>query len=282
MTLAVPKPVSLTPPAPSGITTELVYVTDDMAGKWLATNFGNRPVRKAMVARIAGCIERGEFVFTAETVKFDRDGNLIDGQHRLNAIVESGLGAWLLVVRGLSREAAEFMDQGATRTIADVLGQRGVSNRHAVSAIARWRLLWDLGSYSRHGKGSRDITRAEVVEYSHQNEDTLTLAAHQAASVARALGCGGSAVFGLMFNVFEEVSRKHALEFFAQLADGVGLTGGDPILTLRNRLIREGTKAYLPGELMYGICKAWNTWREGKTLRNVYFSNPSPGTLFAR
>lgn len=59
---------------------------------------------------------------THQGVAFRHDGALIDGQHRLSAIIEAGMPADLLVVRGLPNNAFMAIDNGIKRSMADLTG----------------------------------------------------------------------------------------------------------------------------------------------------------------
>lgn len=65
-------------------------VTPMKAARWLKRNIANRRVSPKVVRNYAGDMSRGEWLLNGEAIKFDRDGNLLDGQHRLGAIVHNG------------------------------------------------------------------------------------------------------------------------------------------------------------------------------------------------
>jgi imidazolonepropionase-like amidohydrolase len=122
---------------------ELMIVTPDMARSWLESNTGNRSVRKQAVRRLAGVMETGGFGLTHQGIAFDDTGRLVDGQHRLMAIAESGVPATLLVCRGLPRSRVGMVDDrvGGTRSICDHMRYQGVEANNKQVAIARIMML---------------------------------------------------------------------------------------------------------------------------------------------
>ena len=84
----------------------------------------------------------GHWQFNGEAVKFAGDGSLLDGQHRLAAIIEADVVLPLLVVRGLASSAQETVDGGAKRKFSDVLKLRGEPNADHLAAVARRVTLW--------------------------------------------------------------------------------------------------------------------------------------------
>ncbi|MEX5590866.1 hypothetical protein, partial [Pseudomonas urmiensis] len=79
-------------------------VTPDMARKYLECNNGSRPVRKQWVAELARRIRDGEWRQTHQGIAFDSDGNVLDGQHRLMAIVLANLPVSIMVFNGFDIE----------------------------------------------------------------------------------------------------------------------------------------------------------------------------------
>jgi hypothetical protein len=102
--------------------TEIVNITPQMASEMLALNVNNRPLRRSMVEGLKLSFLRGEYVQTHQGIAFDKDGNVLDGQHRLTAISELRDGSFpMLVTRDVSNDAFRVMDIGAKRTNADAL-----------------------------------------------------------------------------------------------------------------------------------------------------------------
>lgn len=107
------------PPRP-GMTQELEFITPEAAVRYLGMNFSrNRTKKGHWVLRLTESIRSGEFRTTHQGVAFDENGELIDGQNRLHAIVAAGEGVWLWVARGVCHEDVQVVDRGVTRSLAD-------------------------------------------------------------------------------------------------------------------------------------------------------------------
>ena len=123
----------------SDITSSLELVTPEMAALYLRANTKNRPVRKTNIAYFAKLLRKGEFLPTHQGIAFSSSGRMLDGQHRCLAIIETDIGAWMLVTRGLEDEAFKAIDFGGVRrTYSDItgLGPRAVAaSRFIVSRI---------------------------------------------------------------------------------------------------------------------------------------------------
>lgn len=98
-----------------------VTVTPELAKKYLARNPTNRPMRPGRVEYFADLIRRGAFLCTHQGVAVSPAGKLLDGQHRLAAIVETGISADMMVASDVDEETYIAFDRPASRSIADVL-----------------------------------------------------------------------------------------------------------------------------------------------------------------
>ncbi len=101
--------------------TSIVKVTPAMALEWLAMNKGNRRLRRLHIRQLADAMLRGEWVLTPDGIAFDVNGTLINGQHRLHAIVLSGMTIEMNVTTGVPEKAFKVIDQGVKRTTGDLL-----------------------------------------------------------------------------------------------------------------------------------------------------------------
>ena len=80
---------------------ELVTINPQKASELLSRNFNNRELNPINVQYFVDIIECGEWQGTkANSIQIDVAGNLINGQHRLNAIVQTNaeLPVWLFTV----------------------------------------------------------------------------------------------------------------------------------------------------------------------------------------
>lgn len=99
---------------------QVLDVTPTLAKNWLKTNTLNRPVRQSYVSYLAECMKRGEWGINHQAVALN--GNkLIDGQHRLLAVVESGLPAVKMsVINDADTASFDTIDIGVKRSHADI------------------------------------------------------------------------------------------------------------------------------------------------------------------
>lgn len=118
---------------------EWILVTPAIAKQWLTKNTSNRRLRKRTVVRYACDMKAGQWLETHQAIAFSEAGVLLDGQHRLAAVIESGVSQRFLVVTGCSHESQLVVDKVLPRGAADSITLEGslgpVSNKEV--AIAR-------------------------------------------------------------------------------------------------------------------------------------------------
>lgn len=103
-------------------TVSIETVTPELAQTWLDNcNEGNRLLKKNNIAYLSKNISAGCFYVTTGGCGFDVHGKLVDGQHRLHAIVRANKPVKMAVFRGLSPDAYKHIDTGIAKTPAERL-----------------------------------------------------------------------------------------------------------------------------------------------------------------
>jgi hypothetical protein len=100
----------------------LLFITPEIAKAFLEANTGNRGVKKRHLARLIAAMKNGEWIVTHQGICFSITGVLLDGQHRLLGIIESGVGQFVHVFVGFPDAARKKMDDGIKpRELRDVI-----------------------------------------------------------------------------------------------------------------------------------------------------------------
>lgn len=247
------------------ISMEIVTVSPNQAEKWLDANTHNRSVVNSVVTAYARDMANGRWALNGEAVKIAVDGTILDGQHRLLAVVQADVKVPMLIVTGLEPETQKTMDSGRKRTFSDNLRIDGTVNAAVVASICLRGWMWDSGD--RRFKATVRPTQSEMRAWREDNPSV-----HRSAEIASRTRTAFKAIpqssAGTAHLLFNRVDQNATAEFFARLASGAGLDEGDPILTLRNRLIRDVMeKKSHPDVVRIGLfIKAWNAYRNGETV----------------
>ncbi|MFD7919468.1 hypothetical protein ACFV3R_09605 [Streptomyces sp. NPDC059740] len=252
-----------------------VDVTPSLARQWLEhRNRRNRRLRPRVVATYARDMSQGRWMENGETIKFASDGTLLDGQHRLEAVITSGRTVRVLVVEGLPLAAQQTMDAGARRTTGDALSLQGERGTTVLAAVLRRLWMWERGDRRLAGVAPSTSECAELLEQRPEVRASVEVAQHVRARFRHL----PQSTCALAHCLFARIDRSTADWFFARLADGAELPPQHPVLTLRHRLtdeaVRPGTRSQ-ERTLAY-LIRAWNAVREGRSLARIQHAPNAP------
>lgn len=247
------------------ITVEKIGPTE--AQDFLDHNNRNRSLTAKTTNKYVRAIESGEWPFLGDPVRFDRNGDMIDGQHRMAAVVETGVTLEFVIVRGLAPDSQKYMDGGRTRTAVDQLKIEGMANAPAAAAIATCAMRWDLGDILA---ANIKFSTFEVVDWVEEHVDQVEAAVMAANRVRQATGATISIIGGAHIQATRVSTGDVIDDFFNGLITGAGLESGSPILALRDTVSRNKRDGTLTrtNELWYTV-HAWNCWRSGKKVHKL-------------
>lgn len=249
-------------------------ITPERARDLLEDNTGNRNIRARAVDAYARDILAGRWITSGDTVKIAATGEVIDGQHRLHAIANTGVTLTLLIVRGLPLEARSVIDTGAARTGGDALRLAGITGGHAdcLAAAARMLTLWQNGNLTHMTtavRGRDRVTHSELLDTVKRNPDLPDAVRESQRDLARIGIPGGPQAMTRV--VLFGVDARAARTFFDSLA-GYSTDGlNDPRAALLHtvRTLRATGQLRRPGESIGLTFAAWNAWRSDRTLSSI-------------
>lgn len=254
-----------------GLSGELELVTPEIAFSLLEVNerigFHNRNISKDRVKFYADDMKSGRWRLTAEPLLIGKDGQLMNGQHRLHAVIDAEMSIPMLIVRGVDLGAFYSIDQAKPRSTGDVVGIVGVKNRTVVASVLKMIWVWEnfgpagLGGNNRDQRGFTNEIAAEMAKARDLTESIV------AGNKVKALCPPSAATF--CHWLCSTKSKAAADEFFELLHSGEGLKKGDPIMALRQRLITERsdpTSSVRRLAVIRMIMSIWNAHRKGRVL----------------
>lgn len=119
----------------------VLSVTPELAFRWLEGNTHNRPINQRHVERLARDMKAGRWRLTHQGIAFDVTGLLIDGQHRLCAVIEADLPVTMRVFYNEPSENRHVVDTGERRSNLDVLAISGQVGEINVILLATLRAM---------------------------------------------------------------------------------------------------------------------------------------------
>ncbi len=242
-------------------------VTPEQAKAWLgeSVNDANRHIRKKKVEQYARDMANGDWTESNDAISLDEDGKLLNGQHRLSAIVAHGKPVELLVARGLPRGSQLSMDSGVPRQFGDHLKMSGgMPNATSYASLSRQMFLLESDVHQ-----SGQVSRAEQQGWLEQNADD----AHSAVAASRAAYRYVDANVTALAMAHILVSRVNgpalADHYLAQLARPAGEPDGSAVFAVTSRFYtsrRTGQRLRVRQHLSL-LVRGWNHWAVGNEVR---------------
>lgn len=145
----------------------MMEVTPQMAAEWLATNPNNRSVNRNDVRRYAKKMQENDWIPNNDFISIESNGTLINGQHRLNAVILANRPVKLNVLFNAVR--TPYYDTGRNRSLRDqiIMGGLAQAGTYATNrnVIGTARLcLRDIG-----GSTFKKADAYEILDWCHRH-----------------------------------------------------------------------------------------------------------------
>lgn len=259
---------------------ENILVTVALAEQLLQGNIENRNLNEKIVLRYAEEMNAGNWKNNGESIKIAPSGKLLDGQHRLHAILKSNRAVQMLIVRNVDESVIDTIDVGKRRSFADWLSIRGEKNTAALASAINI-----LGNYFTYysqdnileGKSGKSRSFPELEKILDQHPDVRYSTTHVCANKNSSRWFTPSILVAAHY-LFSRISEVSADKFFDALETGINLEQHSPLLTLRNLGIRWESYKEKPAafERLAIIIHAWNAYTQGRKIKTLSFKSTDP------
>lgn len=218
------------------ISIELEYITGALAAEYLALNFEwNRRKKRGQIADMTATHAEGAWLVHHQGIAFDEMGRLIDGQNRLQALINSGVpGVWMFVARGVPRYSLPGMDVHKSRSPDDQLQViRGERFTKKDVAICRAMVTGNRSD----GANRRDVVGLGLMRHLVGHRDAIRFAGSAAASAPRV----NSVIRGIVARAYYHEPHDKLVRFLVVLGDGESTTAAErTIIKFRDFVRGEG------------------------------------------
>jgi hypothetical protein len=246
----------------------LETITPALAAEWLRGNTVNRRIVPNHVERLASEMIGGEWRLTGDCIKFSGD-RLLDGQHRLQAVVQSGITIQCFVARNVDLDAFPVLDTGRTRAGADVLSAHGYRNVFLTTSVAR--MLWYFER--RIGALNGAVTNSAILNLVKRHKELSSF-------ISDTSTYGFAKTSGVVASLYWLwlADNAKAEDFLDQFLKGAELKITNPIYALRERVINDhilrSTKSGRRA-LVAMFFRTWEIWLSGKTQTSLRAIRPA-------
>lgn len=267
MTAEIVTPIARGAKARTRIEPVTERITPRRAAELLTLNHSNRHIRKSVVDRYVQDMASGRWEFNGAPIIISDTNILLDGQHRLTALVEAGVALDFTVIYDAPEHLRFTVDQGAARKPGDILAFAGYAEPGSVASIAKMVMSREGGLTTISGYRPSNTSIRDWVD---RNPDVADAA--EIYRIARRQTPANPTVVATAWYLCNRVDAEHAHDFFVRRFIGMeGLTADDPVKALIKRLKEMSSRdsAAAKGEQLRYIILAWNGDRDGKRLTKL-------------
>lgn len=217
----------------------LTMVTPEMAKDFLTKNTNNyRAISKSVVDKISKAITNGEWKINGTTIKFTKDGRLMDGQHRLLAIIKSGISVPSIVVYELPEDSDITLGEEEKRKLSDHLTKKGESNTKLLSSVLNIIVTYSRGTFYNKNEKITATSAIKILDNYPTIRDSVSKFSKKNLIATPSV----LAVCHFLLKLKHKNNSELVEDFFDRLIGGNNLSENNPILVLRNTLISIKTK----------------------------------------
>jgi hypothetical protein len=248
-----------------------ILLTPEEATRLLEHNTLNRPLNDQHVKRIASQILSGKWRFNGDTIKISDDNAVLDGQHRLWAVVESKFSIETILVRGIKRDAFATIDTlRKPRSGADVLALNGATRyRQHMSAALQWLIRWQRGTLENYQAPVNRVENSDI-ELAFENNPGIVRAIER---VAHLRGMASPALVGFFYYVLTNRSPELAERMVFTLENPAGVAMNDPFFRLRLYFTSDHLKRKNPIVTIAIMVKAANAAIANREVKQLKWQN---------
>ena len=253
----------------------LLEITPAIAAEWLLRDRpGNRNIRQGSVDKYSRDQSEGRWDLAVDCVAFNKQGQLVNGRHRLMACVKSNVCIPSLVLLG--KETVIDIDATASRSAGDYFRLMGVSSCNRAAAVSKW-----VAAYEVNRLGSllqRAWSHSELWETFQRHPDlgaSLTFIGGFSSEDLKRLGRAAVLTAVHYIICLETGDRSLADAYFDQLITGENVGKKDPAKMVRNRLIdlkrEEESRRLRLDNLKWAtyVAKGWNAIATGSEIGHL-------------
>ena len=248
-----------------------ILLTPQRATELLEKNMLNRPISDQHMARIARQITAGKWRYNGDTIKIAVNGDVLDGQHRLWAIIEANMAVETVIVYGIAREAFSTIDtvrrlRSGGDTIA-LSGQRVYRNQ--IAGALGWLLRWERGTIETYRLPAHRIENSDI-EAAYAEHPGIERAVGRA---MKARLVANPAITGFAYYVMSTKNPHIAETFIEVLINPVATPATHPFFLLRAYFLESKQKVKDPIVSIALVFRAANFVAGGREVAQLRWVN---------
>ena len=255
-------------------------VTPSFAKQLLEANVNNRRVKQAVLLRYIQEMIAGRWKEdTGETIKISKTGKVLDGQHRLMAVVKSNIPIYFHIAYNVDETVFDVLDTGSVRNATDAFHIEGIKNDNVIPSIIATYYVLSKGEVKKIINGdipkNNKPSNNQLIEIYYQRESFWQSVANQTASWYQSFAkILPPSTIGGLYSFFYDLDNNDAYKFMHQMCTGQDITN-KTIALLRTKLMQDkmDSKTIKSSLKQAYILKTWNCFRKNQVVKMIRFDS---------
>lgn len=258
-------------PSPPAAGLEKVLLTPELAATLIERNTLNRPLSDAHVQRIAGQIRAGKWRFNGDTIKISKTQEVLDGQHRMWAVVEANQAVETAIVYGLERDAFATIDTlRRARSLGDTIALSGQRlYRNQIAGALGWLLRYQRDVINEYKMPENRVENSDI-EAAFASHPGMARAIE---ATMRLRSVCNPAILGFAYYVMSNWEPEIADQMIKILGDPTATSINHPFFRLRHHFMTDTLKKKDPVHSIALIFKAATAAKEGREVQLLSWRN---------
>lgn len=250
-----------------------MLITPDIAHAMEAYNTNNRKLSDSIVVKYAREMSEGRWKFNTDIIAFSKSGRLLNGQHRIRAVLMADTPILADVGFGYDDDAFDVIDIGKVRNMGDILhiAGFGAATKYETDLAASVRLLLDYRNLLE-GKPVERESSPQVIQ-NVLMENIGLIDAINFVRGKKVVRLATPSIAALVFYFAAKTDKDKAEQFIADISDPRGdVSAENPAMKFREAMMKNKyAKSKLSRyETLIMMIRAWNAYLEGRELKSLY------------
>lgn len=262
---------------PLEVRANTLLISPEMAKTWIENQGKNRHWRREIVNKYKAEMLAGMWRENGQPIIFDDNGSLVDGQHRLRAIMESNRAIKCLVVSNVKPIDAMTIDMGLSRTLGDLFVMNRLRNARLLSRTSKLLLIWttkfnELTQKKTFTREIMNVHPQQVYAYYLQHRLEIDRICGEFKNHTPLTANISGAVLAFIYATLEKIDDERCYVFMGSFVTGNIKAAWPYMLTIRDALLsRKKQSGFRLTEterisVIFGI---WNVIYHGASVEEV-------------
>lgn len=248
-----------------------IMLTPELAKRMLESNVNNRQLNQANLRFLKNEVVSNRWREISDPIQINEEDKLINGQHRLRAIVDLNISLPLRVETNVDSTIFSVIDTGNKRSGVDTLTIKHIENASVMATTIRY-----IKMMLTNGNSTTKVSNQEMINFIEDNPNVIEAVKFGVSNYKKGNKVITAPLLSTFYFLLTKNYKNEAEEFLLKIALGNDIQPNCPSGAIRNRFItlKSDKNKNVKGEKnMEYIAYAWNKFLNGEKVKSIKLPN---------